>query len=77
MQYMKKLNFVINVHNVKCILSGTYFCPKSIKIENWTASIKKVTKKEEPLNLNFAESSEVKNLAFPVVLMRILKTSRW
>ena len=31
------------------MLSGTYFCPDSIKIENQTVSIKKVTKKEEPL----------------------------
>ena len=32
----------------KCILSGTYFCPNSIKIENQAVSTKKVTKKEEP-----------------------------
>ena len=29
---------------------------------------KKVTKKEEPLNLNLAEPNEVKSLAFPVSL---------
>ena len=27
-------NVFIDVHNVKYILSGTYFCPNSIKIEN-------------------------------------------
>ena len=55
MQYMKKLwIFFINVHNVKYMLSGTYFCPNSIKIESQTLSTKKVTKKEElitPLRL--------------------------
>ena len=29
------------------MLSGTYFCPNSIKIESQTVSTKKVTKKEE------------------------------
>ena len=39
------------------MLSGTYFCLNSIKIENQTESTKKVTKKEEkeepltPVNL--------------------------
>ena len=32
-KYMKKLWF-IDVQNVKYILSDTYFCHKSIKIEN-------------------------------------------
>ena len=31
------------------MLSGTYFCPNSIKTESQTASTKKVTKKEEPI----------------------------
>ena len=52
----------MDVQNVKYILSDTYFCPKSIKVENWTVS--KVTKKEEPLNLNLAEPSEAKSLKF-------------
>ena len=61
--------FFINVHNIKYILSGTYFCPSSVKIENQAVSaIKNVTKMEEPLNLNLEESSEEKNLAFPVSL---------
>ena len=30
--------------------------------------VSKVTKKEEPLNLNLAEPSEVKSLAFPFTL---------
>ena len=42
--------------------SGTYFCPNSIKIKNQAVSTKKVTKKEELLNLNLAESGEVKSL---------------
>ena len=50
----KIVNFFINKHNVKHILSGTYFCPNSTKIENQAVSTKKVTKKEEPLNLNLA-----------------------
>ena len=59
MQYMKKLwFFLINVLNFKYMLSGTYFCPKSIKIENQAVSAKKETKMEELLNLNFAESNE-------------------
>ena len=37
--------------------------------------LSKMTKKEEPLNLNYAEPSEVKSLACPVSLLRILKTS--
>ena len=49
--------------NVKYILSGTFFSPTSIKIENQTVSTKKMTKKEEPLNLNLVEPSEVKSLA--------------
>ena len=49
------------------MLSGTYFCHNSIKIEN-KAVFKKMTKKEEPLNLNLEESSEVRSLAFPVSL---------
>ena len=69
MQYIKKTKcFFINVCSVKYILSGTYFCPNSIKIKNQAVSTKNVTKKEEPLNLNLAESSEVKSLAFPVSL---------
>ena len=60
--------FFINVYNVKYILPGTHFCPKSIKTENKAVSTKKVTKKEEPINLNLAESSEAKSLAFPVSL---------
>ena len=50
------------MHNVKYILSGNYFCPSSIKIENQIVSTKKVTKIEEPLNLNLAEPSEGKIL---------------
>ena len=66
---MKKLRiFFINVHNGKYILSGTYFCPNSIKNENKAVLTKKVTKRKDPLNLNLAESSEVKSLAFPVSL---------
>ena len=69
MQYMKELwIFFINVRNVKYILSGTYFYPNSIKIENQAVSTKKVTKKEEPRNLNLEESNEVKSLAFPASL---------
>ena len=48
------------------ILSGTYLWPNSIKVQ--VVSTKKVTKKEEQLNLNLAESSEAKNIAFPVSL---------
>ena len=55
MQYMKI--FFIDVYNVKYILAGTYFCRNSIKIENQTVSTKKLTKREEPLNLNLAEPS--------------------
>ena len=40
------------------MLSGTYFCPKLIKIENQAVSAKKEIKMEEPLNLNLAESNE-------------------
>ena len=58
----------INVRNGKYVLSGTYFCPNSIKTENKAVLTKKVTKRKEPLNLNLAESSEVKSLAFPVSL---------
>ena len=65
---MKKLIFFVSICNVNYILSGTYFCPNSIKIENQAVSTKKVTKKEEPFNLNLAESKEVKSLAFPVSL---------
>ena len=50
------------MHNVRYILSGTYFCPISVKIENKTVSTKRVTKKEKPFNLNLAEPSEVKRL---------------
>ena len=39
----------MNVYKVKYMLSGTYFCLNSIKIENQTESTKKVTKNEEPL----------------------------
>ena len=53
---------------LKYVLSGTYFCPNSIKTENQAVSTKKVTKKEEPLNLNLAESSEVKSFAFLISL---------
>ena len=56
----------MNVLNVKYTLSDTQFYPNSIKIENQAALTKKVTKKEEPLNLNLEKSSEVKSLAFPV-----------
>ena len=65
------------MHNVKYALSGTYFCPKSIKIENKVVPTKKVTQKEEPLISNLAESSEVKSLVFPAILMKVLKTSLW
>ena len=57
--------FFIDIQNVKYI-SDTYLYPNFIKIENQTVS--KVTKKEEPLNLNLAELSEVKSLAFPFSL---------
>ena len=71
MPYMKKYEILfINVHNVKYILPGTYFCPNSIKTENQAVSTKKVTEKEESLNLNLVESSEVKSLAFPISLCR-------
>ena len=56
------------MQNVKWILPGTYFCPNLIKIKNLTVPTKKVTKKEEPLNLNLAKPSKVKTLAFPVSL---------
>ena len=56
------------MQNAKYILLGNYFCPNSIKTENQAVSTKKVTKKEEPLNLNLADSSEKKSLAFPVSL---------
>ena len=56
MQYMKKLY----------ILSGTNLCSSSIKVQ--VVSTKKVTKKEEQLNLNLAESSQAKSIAFPVSL---------
>ena len=78
MQYMKKLwIFFINVRNVKYILSGTYFCHNSIKIENQAVSTKKMTKKEKLLNWNLEESSEMKSLVFPVSLYywEMLKTS--
>ena len=39
------------------MLSGTYFWPKSIIIENQTMTTKKVAKKEEPFNLHLAEPS--------------------
>ena len=60
-----KFFLYINVYNVKYVLSGTYFCPI---FENQAVPTKKVTKKQEPVNLNLAESSEVKSLAFPVSL---------
>ena len=48
---------------VKYLLNqGAYFCPTPFW-ENETMSTKQITKKEEPLNLNLAEPSEV---AFPV-----------
>ena len=59
--------FFVYVHYVKYILSSTYFCPNSIKIENQAVSTIKVTR-EEPPNLNLAELSEVKSLSFPVSL---------
>ena len=62
---MKNGPFFIDVQNVEYI-SDAYFCPNSIKIENQTAS--KVTRKEEPFNLNHAEPSEVKRLTLPVRL---------
>ena len=34
----------------------------------WTGCTKRVTKKEEPINLNLAEPSEMKAYAFPVSL---------
>ena len=68
--------FFINVHNFNHVLSGAYFCPNSIKIKSYTVSTKNVTKKEKLVILNLAESSEVKSLAFPVVLLRTSKTSR-
>ena len=69
MQYMKKdLRTLIDVQNIKYILSDTYFCLNSIKIEKETVSSKKLTKKEEPMNLNLARPNNVKNLAFPVSL---------
>ena len=69
MQCMKKdLRTLIDVQNIKCILSDTYFCLNSIKIEKETVSSKKLTKKEEPMNLNLAGPNNVKNLAFPVSL---------
>ena len=58
MQYMQKQSVFI--------LSGTYLCPNSIQVQ--VVSTKKVTKKEEQLNLNPAESSEAKSIAFPVSL---------
>ena len=60
------ITFLIDVQNVKYILSDTYLRPNSIKIENLT--VPKVTKKEEPLNLNLAKPSEVKSLSFPFSL---------
>ena len=48
--------------------SDPYFCLNSIKTENQTLPTKKLSKKEEPLNLNYAEPSEVKSLTFPVNL---------
>ena len=57
--------FFIGVHNVKYIPLGIYFCPNSIKIENETVSTKKVNKKEEQLNLNLAEPSQVHWQMFP------------
>ena len=53
------------MQNIKYI-SDTYLCRNSIKIEDETVS--KITKKEEPLNLNHAQPSEVKSLACPVSL---------
>ena len=50
-------------HNI-----NTYVLADSIKIENKAVSTKKVTTKEEALNLNLAESSEIKSLAFLVSL---------
>ena len=58
------------MHNVKYILTGTYTCPNSIKIENQAVPTKKETKKEEPLNLNLEESSEAKSHSFPVSLCK-------
>ena len=46
----------------------TYFCLYPVKIKNCTVSTKKVTKKEEPLNVNLAELNKVKSLAFLVSL---------
>ena len=66
---MKKLgNFFIDLHNVKYIILVNYSCPNSIDIENQMVSTKKVTKKEEPINLNLGEPREGKTLAFPVSL---------
>ena len=55
------------MHDLKYILSGTYFCPNSIKIENQALATTKLTK-EEPLNLNLAGLSEVKSLSSTVSL---------
>ena len=56
----------MDVQNVKYILSDTYLHLNYIKIESLT--VPKVTKKEEPLNLNLAKPSEVKSLSFPFSL---------
>ena len=42
-------SFSVDVQNVKYLLTDTYFCPNSIKIENEIASAKKVSKKKEPI----------------------------
>ena len=61
----------IDVHKVKSSWLNIYSIRVPISVptpfwENETMSTKQITKKEEPLNLNLAEPSEVKSLAFPV-----------
>ena len=56
------------MHSVKYMLSVTYFCFNSIKIEN-KVSTKKVTKKEKPVNLNPEEPSEARSLLLHFLLV--------
>ena len=58
----------IDVLNVKYIVSSTCSCNNLTKVKNQTVSTKKVTKKERPRNLNFAEPSKSKRPAFLVSL---------
>ena len=50
---------MLNIYQI----SISVLTPLILKIK-----VSKVTKNEEPLNLNHAEQSEVKSLAFPVSL---------